>query len=232
MSKRTVLVVDDESTIREFLAQVLSMRYQVILAKCGSEALRLARTRKVSVILLDILMPGKSGIDVCKELRTDPATRSISIIMLTALNEPDQRTQAFIAGADDFVSKPFNPDELLARVEAKIRRSEEIKPQVVSTLQFGDLSLDFIEQKAEIAGQPIEVGQIELKILKCLIHHEGQLVGRDVLHQFVWGDESPSDRALDPHITTLRKKLSSSRGILKTVYGKGYSLVLRDGSST
>lgn len=176
-------------------------------------------------------MPGKTGVEVCKDLRSDPKTSSIPIIMLTALNEPEQRTQAFLSGADDYISKPFNPDELLARVDSKIRRLDETKPQSTSTLQFGDLHLDFQEQSAEISGKPIEIGQIELKILKCLIHNQGQLVEREMLHQFVWGDESPSDRALDPHITTLRRKLKPSRGELKTVYGRGYSVVLREGPS-
>ncbi len=228
MNKNKVLIVDDEPSIREFLAQILSIEYQVLFAKNGSEAIEIARSQSPNAILLDIIMPGKNGIDVCKQLRDESGTKAIPIIMLTAVNDPDQRTEAFLSGADDYISNPFVPDELLARVESKLRRMSELKPVVTNTLKFGDLTLNFKALKADINGSELELGQIEFKILNCLINSEGQLVHRDVLHDYVWGDEPPSDRALDPHITTLRRKLKSSRSELKTVYGRGYSLILKE----
>lgn len=232
MTKRKILVVDDEPSIREFLAQILSADYQIILAKSGTEAVEKAQSQKPSLILLDILMPGMTGVEVCKHLRNDSNTKLIPIIMLTALNEPEQRTQAFLAGADDYISKPFKPDELLARIKSKVRRLDEAPSSLSALLKFGDLELDLQEAKVEIAGNPLDIGHIELKILKCLLSHRGQLVERNILNQYVWGDEAPSYRALDPHITTLRKKLRASRGELKTVYGRGYSLVMKEGSAS
>ena len=228
MQKHKILIVDDEPSIREFLAQILSEHYQILFAKNGTEAFEIAKNKKPTIILLDIIMPGKNGIETCREIRNDPTTKSIPVIMLTALNDSNQRTQAFLSGADDYITKPFNPDELIARVESKIRRQKEVAPQVTGRVQFGDLTLNFEELKAEINGKTVEISQTEFKILSCLIKNQGQLVQREVLHDSVWGEESPSDRALDPHITTLRKKLKNSRSELKTVYGQGYSLILKE----
>lgn len=228
MQKHKILIVDDEPSIREFLAQILSEHYQILFAKNGTEALEVAKSKVPTIILLDILMPGKNGIQTCRDIRNDPTTKSIPVIMLTALNDTDQRTQAFISGADDYVSKPFTPDELVARIESKIRRQKEVTPQIAGRVQFGDLTLNLEELKAEINGKAVEISQTEFKILNCLIKNQGQLLLREALHDYVWGDESPSDRALDPHITTLRKKLKGSRCELKTAYGQGYSLILKE----
>jgi len=226
--KKKILIVDDEQNIRELLAQILSEHYQVFFAQNGDEAIAQAKKHSPALIVLDILMPGKSGFQTCTELRSDPATKMVSVLILTALNDPEQRTQAFLCGADDYLNKPFLPDELLARIQSKIRRSNEINLDEGRLVQFGDLTLNYEELKVAVAGKPLEVGPIEFRILNCLIKNEGKLVGRDILSASVWGDEAPSERALDPHITALRKKLKNSLEELKTVYGRGYSLVIKE----
>lgn len=225
--KIKILIVDDEADIREFLAQILSENYQVIFAKNGEEAVEIAKEQLPSIILLDIIMPVKTGIDACKELRACPKTTDIPILFLSALNSSDKRTDAFLAGADDYINKPFVPDELLARIESKLRRSAERNTQEKDTVKYGDLIVDYQQLKIINSSKDLELGQTEFKILSCLIKRKGELVTRDELNNFVWQDEIPSDRALDPHITTLRKKLKDSLCELKTVYGQGYGLVIK-----
>lgn len=229
--REKVLVIDDESYIREFVSQVLSEKYQVFFAKNGPDGLKLARQIEPGVIVLDILMPGQDGIQTCRALREDPVTAEIPVLMLTALNETEKRIQAFSAGADDYVAKPFRPEELLLRVQAKMRRSKHPKSArenpAAHTLEHGDLRIDLQELKASIAGRPLEMGAIEFKILSLLIRKSGQLVGRDEVEKCVWDDAPHAERALDPHIASLRKKLKDSRSELKTVYGRGFCIALR-----
>lgn len=234
MNEKSILVVDDESYIREFLAEILSCQYKIFLAKSGADALKIAPQKNPSLIILDINMPGKSGLETCRELRNHSATKMIPVLMLTAVSESEQRTKAYAFGADDYMTKPFSPDELLARVDSKMRRLDERDIKEANSdglVKFGDLTLNFLEFKSEIAGKAIEFGQIELKILNCLIQHQGQLVGREVINDFVWGSDMPAERALDPHITSLRKKLRLSNSQLKTVYGRGYCLLLQDSAA-
>lgn len=225
--KIKILIVDDEQDIREFLAQILSQNYQVIFAKNGEEAVEIAKVQLPSIILLDIIMPIKTGIEACKELRACPKTINIPILFLSALNSSDKRTDAFLAGADDYINKPFVPDELLARIESKLRRSAERNTQEKDSVEYGDLIVNYQQLKVIHDTKDLELGQTEFKILSCLIKRKGELVTRDELNNFIWQDEIPSDRALDPHITTLRKKLKDSLCELKTVYGQGYGLVLK-----
>jgi DNA-binding response OmpR family regulator len=229
--RERVLIIDDESYIREFVSQVLSEKYHVFFAKNGPDGLTVARQVNPDVIVLDILMAGQNGIETCQALRKDPVTADTPIVMLTALNETEQRIQAFSAGADDYVSKPFHPEELFLRVAAKIRRSKQPKfsaENVISTsLKYGDISIALQDLKASIGDQAFDIGPVEFKILSLMIRKSGQLVSREEIEKFIWNDSPPSERALDPHITSLRKKLRTSQVELKMVYGQGYCLVVK-----
>lgn len=229
-SRERVLVVDDEVYIRELVSQILSARYQVFFAASGDEALAAAKACRPSVIILDLSMPGIGGMETCRRLRGDPATRGIHIVMLTAFSELEQRIAAFESGADDFLAKPFRPEELLARVGAKVRRSVEEAAAAVPDfrLRCADLSVDVEALKVSAGDRPLDVGPVEFKILVSLMREKGGLVSRARLAGFVWGEEPASHRALDPHVSSLRRKLADTRVELKTTYGGGYSLVVKD----
>lgn len=228
MQRPIILIADDESYIREFLAEILSVEYRIIFAKNGNEAVEVAANSNPNLILLDISMPEKNGIEVCKELRMKEASKGTPIIMLTALNEPNQRVLAFNSGADDYISKPFLPDELVARIKRKLIRHSSDENTRSRGLSYGTVRLNHDKLNVEIDGDIYDLGQVEYRILNLLLKKRGELVSRQELNQHIWSDELPSDRALDPHITSLRKKLQKSQGEIKTVYGKGYSLIIRE----
>ena len=230
MVRPTILVVDDESCIRELIADILSMHFHVSFSSSGTEAIAKAQLEKPHLIILDVKMPGLCGIEACKVLRDDSRTSSIPILMVTALNNPDTRIEAFSSGADGYLEKPFRPDELVARVSSKLRRSAESKKNLASVIEkveqisLGEFRLDFEFQRLSSLTEDIKLGYIEFKILNCLRKQMGKLVERDKLMNYVWGDLAPSERALDPHVNSLRKKFEASSIQLLTVYGQGYIL--------
>lgn len=227
MEKEKVLIVDDEAEIREFLGEVLSSTYQTIFARNGIEALELVAEKKPAAVILDMAMPGPSGLDVVRTLRQNPETEMIPVLMLTASDDTNNRISCYSSGADDFIAKPFHPTELLSRVASKINRIRKRAPTESHRYQLGGLNMDLITHKVEIKGTEANLGFIEFKILHCLMKNQGQMVDRQILNEFVWGNELPSERAMDPHITSLRKKIADSNIELKTIYGKGYSLHLK-----
>lgn len=229
MKRSTVLIVDDESYIREFLAQILSEHFRIAFAKNGDEAIETAKSVQPDIVVLDVLMPGQDGIEICKMLREQKESALIPIIMLTAVNEPELRIKAFNAGADDYMAKPFLPEELVARIKRKLEKATTKHPTNKDVgFKLGNLKLQIDDLCLEIDGVKYELGQVEYKILNFLLKKCGELVSRDDLNDYIWGKDLPSDRALDPHITSLRKKLQGSHGELKTVYGRGYSIILKN----
>lgn len=231
----SVLIVDDEASIRDLVIQVLELKYQVYSATNSAEALRIAKEHKPSFILADIYMPGLNGIDLCRLLREDDATKNIPVMIMTARNSLETRIKSFESGADDFLEKPFYMDELLTRIESKIRKYNEVghlsEKSSVTSLQ--DLSLDYEALRATIADQPIDLGYIEFKILSLLVRKAGNLVTRENIEQAVWGDEIPATRSLDTHIASLRRKLGASKKLqLRTVYGEGFILQAKADTET
>jgi DNA-binding response OmpR family regulator len=222
-----VLVVDDELSIREFVTSVLRERYSVICAASGLEAVRLARSERPDVILLDILMPGNDGVACLQEIRTCSETANLPVLMLTALNEPDVRVRAFTLGADDFISKPFQPDELIARIESKLHRFRSLSNVTSLVLRLGNVVIDLSSLRVTIAGQEMNLGPVEFKILSLLMRQKGRLTRREEIENFVWPNDGPSDRGLDSHIFSLRRKLQDSSLLLQTIYGTGYTLSVK-----
>lgn len=226
-SRVKVLIIDDEPSIRELLAEIISEKYQSLLAPNGTDGIAVAKLKKPKAIILDLLMPGIDGIEVCRRLRSEPETADIRIIMLTAVNDVEQRIAAFSAGADDYVAKPVHPEELLARLDSKIRRVRE-SPELRTphNIHFGlnnHYFLDYERHKIKINDRAISLGAIEFRILSSLLNQSGKIVKRQELIDLVWEKEAGTERTLAPHITSLRKKLKSSKVELKTVYGVGYS---------
>ncbi len=224
--RHSVLVVDDEEYIRHLIGQILENKYDVMTAANANEAVALMSKTPPSVVLLDIYMPGDDGVTLCQKLRENPQTREVPVIMMTAMDSRDTRIRSFSSGADDFLSKPFDLDELCARIESKLRRVNEretIKART-NTITLGDISLDVETFKASVGERPVDLGFIEFRILSHLVRNVGVLVKRDELEASIWGDDRPASRALDTHIASLRKKLGPSQISLRTVYGEGFVL--------
>lgn len=221
--REKILIIHERSEIRENLSQILSSKYQVLLAKDENLGLSTARREKPAVTIL-------SGTDItsCDRFRRNAETRCSRVLASGAFSSVTERVTAFAAGADGLLIEPSTPEEIMALVESQIRRYQEESRHLINgtnALEFGHLKINFTDLKVTIQDSPMELGSVEFKILSLLARNHGQLVEREKLNQFVWGEEVPSERALDPHINALRKKLSGSNVDLKTIYGVGYSFV-------
>ncbi|MBL4693622.1 MAG: phosphate regulon transcriptional regulator PhoB [Magnetovibrio sp.] len=224
--EHTVLIVEDEPAQAEVLSYNLeSAGFRIMIAVNGEEGLLLAQKNVPDAIILDWMLPGLSGIEVCRKLRADPATRDIPILMLTARGEEEDRVRGIETGADDYVLKPYSPREVMARIKGLLRRAN---PSLVAeTLDYCDISMDFVQHKVSRAGQGIHLGPIEYKLLKTLLEKPGRVFSRDRLLDLVWGREVyVEDRTVDVHIRRLRKALNVGNGkdMIRTVRGEGYAI--------
>ena len=223
--RQKLLLVDDEADLRELVRELLDTEFQVLLASDGKEALRLARDEKPDLIVLDVLMPGTDGFYICEYLRSIPSTRNIPIIMLTAVQETANRVRAFNSGADDFIPKPFHPDELLARIRAKLRKSRESEKGTSSQLvTCGNLTLDPRTFETRVGGRHVQLTRLEFDLVRFLVDHQGELLTRKQIMEQLWKDESVPDRILDPHLVAVRKKLADFDHTIATIYGSGFIL--------
>lgn len=222
----TVLVVDDEPSIRELIGEFFDGRYHVLNASNGLEAVKVAREKLPSVVLMDIVMPEMDGVLACQYLRRIESTKKIPLIMLTAFNEPEERIRAFNAGADDFISKPFHPDELVARVEAKVRRVQEFQKMQANgeALVYGNLKMDGSSKCVFVNGREVILTFLEFNLLELFLKSKGRLVPREEIAKQIWPEAKKSDRALDPHILSLRRKLVDFDHKIVTLYGAGFVL--------
>jgi two-component system alkaline phosphatase synthesis response regulator PhoP len=223
---RRVLIVEDEAALRLGLSDRLeSEGYEVAAAADGEEGFALAREGAFDLIVLDVMLPGKSGFDVCRDLRREGV--DTPVLMLTARGEVIDRVLGLKLGADDYLTKPFETAELLARIEALLRRS---RPDVEGgVFVFGEVRVDFRGVEVTRAGEPIELSALEFRLLRHLIEHRGEVLGRDRLLDEVWGyGADVYSRTVDQHVATLRRKIEADphrpRHIV-TVRGLGYKLV-------
>ena len=225
MSK--ILIVEDEPDMVLGLKDNFEFEgYEVLTASDGQTGLELARTQKPDLLILDIMLPKLSGLEVCKTLRGEGF--EAPIVMLTARGQEIDKVVGLELGADDYVTKPFSIRELLARVRAILRRSEGKKKRL-GRYEFSDIELDFEAYRARKGGQALELSPREFELLRYLIERKGETVSRDRLLEDVWGYESyPSTRTVDTHIAKLRAKIGDSgsepRWIL-TIHGVGYKFV-------
>ncbi len=223
MIRQKLLIVEDEPEIREMLIELLSPHFEIFSASDGEEGSTLADLNVPDLILLDLRIPKMDGIALCEHLRGTPKTRDIPIIFLTGNDELDSRVRAFGAGADDFISKPFIPEELIARLQSKARRNIEktVKPSV---LQCGNLTANLNNLEVKIADQTIILSVLQFDLLKCFLEHANQLLSREKIVSIVWQDSVVSPRTVDVHIMTLRNSLEGFDHSLDSVYGGGYIL--------
>jgi DNA-binding response OmpR family regulator len=218
-----ILIVDDDEDIQDLLFAELDDRgYIVDLAGDGSSGLQLIQDNEYDLVLLDINMPGMNGFAVCRELR-DHLHVSVPILMLTLRSTVDERVEGLEAGADDYLCKPFEITELMARMRALLRRG---RPKVGHVLRVADLELDLERKQASRAGQSIHLSPIHLKLLATLMRDSPNLVSRDTLATQIWGDEPPDSDALRAHIHTLRAAIDKpfDKALLQTVPKLGYRL--------
>jgi DNA-binding response OmpR family regulator len=222
-----ILIVEDEPDMVLGLKDNFEFEgYEVVTASDGVTGLERARTQKPDLVVLDIMLPKLSGLEVCKTLRSEGF--QTPIIMLTARGQEIDKVVGLELGADDYVTKPFSIRELLARVRAILRRTDGTKKRL-QRYKFSDVELDFEAYRAKKGGEPLELSPREFELLRYLIERKGETVSRDKLLEDVWGYESyPSTRTVDTHIAKLRAKIGDSgsdpRYIL-TIHGVGYKFV-------
>jgi two-component system phosphate regulon response regulator PhoB len=222
----TILVVEDEPGIQEVLKFNLSQHgHDVIVAGDAEEALNLLRGALPDLILLDWMLPGMSGIDFARRIRADSRQKSIPIIMLTARSDERDKVQGLDTGADDYITKPFSPRELMARIKAVLRRRA---PQMTEdSVEIGGLKLDPLSHRVFGDGKPLDLGPTEFRLLHFLMTHPERVYSRSQLLDQVWGDHVfVEERTVDVHIRRLRSALESSSHdrLIQTVRGSGYRL--------
>ncbi len=232
--QKRILVVDDEKDIVELLTFNLEKEgFAVTQAFDGEEALKTIRTNKPDLVILDLMLPGVSGLDICRQVRRNEETETLPVIMLTAKGEPLDKVVGLEIGADDYITKPFNVRELVARVRAVLRRSGQ-RPKEASegTFTFQGLHVDYRTYQVSVDGKKIELGPTEIKLLRCLTRQPGRVFSRDQLLDAVWGEEAfVEPRTVDVHISRLRADIEQDKEKPKyilTVRGIGYKFA--DGS--
>ncbi|MBC7262739.1 MAG: response regulator transcription factor [Chloroflexi bacterium] len=222
----TVLIVDDEKNIVELARLYLSKEgFQVYGARNGADALKLVREQKPDLIVLDIMLPQIDGWEVCRQLRREG--NFVPIIMLTAKSDDVDKVVGLELGADDYITKPFNPRELVARVKAVLRRAQmPHRPHL--TIDLGQLRIDRDRREVTVKGQPIRLRSKEFDLLTTLAENPGRVFTRDQLLDQVWGyDYFGGTRTVDVHVARLRERLAGSEVHIETVWGVGYKLVIR-----
>jgi two-component system phosphate regulon response regulator PhoB len=224
--KPKILVVDDEPDALEVLGYKLrEAGFAPVFAKDGQRALAAVRDERPALIVLDLMLPEVDGLEVCKILRRDPATASIPILMLTARAAEMDRIVGLELGADDYVTKPFSPRELVLRIKKLLARARQADDPAAH-LRLGDLDLDASRHIVQIKGQPLTLTATEFKLLDLLARRRGRVQTRERLLQDVWGYENPIDtRTVDTHMRRLREKLGPAARYLETVRGVGYRFI-------
>jgi two-component system phosphate regulon response regulator PhoB len=219
----TVLIVEDEADVVDLLRYNLKRAgFKVIVATSGDVGLASVRTHRPDIVVLDLMLPGMSGLEVCRALKQDAETTHIPILMLTAKDEQKDRVKGLETGADDYVGKPFSPRELVLRVQALLRR---LRTSAASTslIELDGLTLDKSSLQARIDGERLELTTTEFKLLITLVNNRGRTLGRDDLLRDVWGYSPGMDtRTVDTHMRRLREKLLCHAPRLETIRGEGY----------
>ncbi|MBI4821175.1 MAG: response regulator transcription factor [Deltaproteobacteria bacterium] len=223
---RTILVIDDDERLRQLLAEYLTARgYVVETSANGSTGLERLRAKGIDLVVLDLTLPDKDGLDVLRELRTFSRA---PVIVLTARGDETDRIVGLELGADDYVPKPFNPRELVARIQAVLRRISEASEKPVEELRVGPVWIDPDRREVKVDGELVELTTTEFEILRTLMANAGRVIPRERVMLLARGDDFAAfERSVDVHVSHLRKKLgddSKSPALIKTVRGVGYTM--------
>ena len=226
MPSQTILLVEDERDIAELITYNLEREgFRVELAMSGEEGLRKARGDPPDLIVLDIMLPEMNGLDVCKALRSDQATQRIPIIMLTARDEDIDIVTGLEVGADDYLTKPFSPRVLIARIRSVLRRYRESTESTSEPLQLGELTVDRGKRQVTVSGSSVELTHTEFELLFVLASRPGWVFSRtQLIDSLRDGQLVITDRAIDVQVTNLRKKLAPCGHYIQTVRGAGYRM--------
>ena len=221
--KAKILLVDDEPDALEVLGfKLREAGFTPIFARDGARAIAAARDERPDLMVLDLMLPEVDGLEVCKILRRDPATASLPILMLTARAAEMDRVVGLELGADDYVTKPFSPRELVLRIRKLLARAQATEEEG-SRLRLGEIDIDVPRHAVQVGSEPVVLTATEFRLLEVLARRRGRVQSRDRLLQDVWGYENPIDsRTVDTHMRRLREKLGRAGAQLETVRGVGY----------
>jgi two-component system, OmpR family, phosphate regulon response regulator PhoB len=227
--KETILIVEDEMPLVTLLRYNLEREgFAALDAQDGEEALNIAREQRPDLVLLDWMLPLMSGIEVCRQLRRNPDTREIPIVMLTARGEEGDKLRGLDSGADDYVTKPFSPSELIARIRAVLRRTKPTPADEM--LRYENLIMDLAAHRVRRNGREVHLGPTEFRLLRYFLEHPGRVFSREQLLNGVWGrDVYVEPRTVDVHIRRLRKAINGPQDtdLIRTVRSAGYALDTR-----
>ncbi len=219
----TVLVVEDEPDVVDLLRYNLGRAgFQVLIAISGDRGLEMAREARPDIIVLDLMLPGMTGQEVCRALKGDANTESLPIVMLTAKGEPDERVKGLELGADDYVTKPFSPRELVLRIQALLKRHRMVPRSEI--IQVEGIYLDKTNFESRLDGRRFDLTTTEFKLLCLMLERRGKTLSREILLADVWGYQNTTidTRTVDTHMRRLREKLGKYSGRLETIRGEGY----------
>jgi two-component system phosphate regulon response regulator PhoB len=224
MNRAKVVIIEDEPDIVEVISYNLKREgYQVSASNRGDEGLSLVRNQSPALVLLDLMLPGTDGLSICQQLKADPITRDIPIIIVSAKGEESDVVIGLGLGADDYIAKPFSPRELLARVKAVLRRGPVRDDQQKERIQIKDLMIDTTRHEVNIAGEQVKLTSTEFKLLFQLASQPGRAFSREQLLNRVVGEGViVVDRNIDVHIRSVRKKLGAYSQMIQTIRGVGY----------
>lgn len=225
VTRQKIVAIEDEPDILEVVQYNLSREgFQVFTATSGDEGLKTVVREAPDLVLLDLLLPGLDGLEVCRKLKVDPMTQRIPIIMVSAKGEESDIVLGLGVGADDYISKPFRPKELIARVKAVLRRGSLREEEANGErLVRGSLAIDSIRHEVRVHGKPVVLTATEFRLLHLLVSHPGRVFTRDQLvSRVIGGGAAVIDRNIDVHIRSIRKKLGDLRNMIGTIRGVGY----------
>ncbi|HOE69362.1 MAG TPA: response regulator transcription factor [Candidatus Omnitrophota bacterium] len=224
MADEKILIIEDEKNIVELVKFNLEREgFRVLAASRGNTGLEMAIREKPALLILDLMLPEITGIEICKILRQDPKTKALPIVMLTAKGTEADKVLGLELGADDYITKPFSPRELVARIKSILRRSRE-KPEA-ELMSAGSLELDISRHELRLNNKKVEISAKEFQLLRALMGSHGRVLTREVLLEKVWGYDDSTNietRTVDMHIGQLRKKLGKESGRIVTIKSVGY----------
>ena len=221
-----VLVVEDDADIADLITYYLQKAGHIVdRISTGSGVLSQVRSQPVDLLVLDLMLPGVDGLAICRALRNEPSTARLPVIMLTARGDESDRVAGLELGADDYVTKPFSPKELVARVGALLRRTAAPAPPADAVLRYGDIALDMAQHVVTDGGREVKLTAKEFLLLEYLIRHRGRVLSRDLLLTDVWGYQyTGGTRTVDVHVRRLREKLPALNDGIETIKQFGYKL--------